>query len=126
MREILYRGKTIGFKDSKWVYGDLITTDPYRIVDLANGNDSYVFEKTVGQYTGKADKSEAKLFGGDKFWDNDYEQEFTVEWDEEMLAWMAVNDNCGSEFLSDIWNENCVIIGNIHDSPDLLKGEDAK
>ncbi|WMI80924.1 YopX family protein [Anaerotignum sp. MB30-C6] len=128
MQEILFRGKTIGFEDSKWVYGDLITTDPYRIVDLANGNDSYVFEKTVGQWTGLIDKNGNKIFEGDivKCWSEGVKAlgEIRQRVDGLWILYPAFQNNVFWG-LCPLGNGTTTVevIGNIHDNP-KLKGED--
>jgi uncharacterized phage protein (TIGR01671 family) len=138
MRDILFRGKTIGFEDSKWVYGDLITTDPYRIVDLANGIDSYVFKKTVGQWTGLTDKNGFKIFEGDIIKDK-WNGLGIIEYSENNGCWLSIpcedglyqcfKDGDISE--SDCSNFNVLIsqgeiIGNIHDNPELIESTHSK
>lgn len=138
MREILFRGKRVD--NGEWAFGCLIqcaiTGKQYIFPAGSDANESEkvgedgclklvtfeVIPETVGQYTGKMRVDGTKLFKGDVFWDADYEQEFTVEWSDEVLAWLATDDSSGSEFLSDIWNDSCTILRSIHDNPELLEG----
>lgn len=129
MREILFKAKRAD--NGKWVEGYynycnlggeciIAVNNNYEEKRTYNNfeKESYFYKvipETVCQYTGRQDTDETKAFEGDIFWDSDYEQEFVIEWDDEVLAWMANSDDGGQEFLSDIWNGNCRIVGNIHD-----------
>ena len=133
MREILFRGKTL---EREWVQGDLSQhTTGKKFIRCKNKNAlcSYeVIPETVGQYTGLTDKNGKKIFEGDicrfREWSNGdmcwigkvhYEhQQFVISGNP--------NKECGSEFLlvmSRFIPENIEVIGNIHDNPELLKGE---
>ena len=119
MREILFRGKRTN--NGEWVEGDLIRL-PNGISILANGY-AHVIPETVGQYTGLTDKNGKKIFEGDivkhdfgadqigvqyaviKY--NSYYASFLVE---PLYDWMFCEKN------------DCEVIGNIHDNPELLKG----
>lgn len=132
MREILFRGKRAD--NGEWVYGDVwhnYDNEPRCIKDYCGGNP--VDPATVGQYTGKKDKNGKMIFEGDivdaaaAWWDaagpaGHESPIITVEW----------NDlNCGVDPFADydcdcgvfIMGEECEVIGNIHDNPELLKGD---
>ena len=134
MREILFRGKRVD--NGEWVYGNLITDgeDVFILVkeDLLKGLDvggwidgaqSYeVIPETVGQYTGLCDKNGAKIFEHDIVriavcgtYDN-----YVISYDKEN-ARFVVGDT-GFTFWSYI-STKIEVIGNIHDNPELLKGE---
>lgn len=136
MREILFRGKR---KDNgKWIEGDL-RQDKDLGGSYVSGWNYYtdcmgaerepfeheVIPETVGQYTGLKDKNGRKIFEGDivRWYGTDiYEVVFETRF------------GCGYFGIKmshiETWNF-CIItpanlmeiIGNIHDDPELLKGE---
>ena len=144
MREILFRGKTED--GSRWVYGMPCATEQsgiYAIQTLQGG----IFDtlpETIGQYTGLTDKNGKngkKIFEGDCWLDTDddyivYVVEFRdgqfgfacygwrgalmpYGFDEDAGGWGEIEFEPMTNFII----ENIEIIGNIHDNPELLKGE---
>ena len=131
MREILFRGKTY---ESEWVQGDLYHRNKEVLINnFHEGFNLRVIPETVGQYTGK-DICNQKLFEGDIVeWYEDYDDSFgysktangysVVVWDNENYCWSFKTDNDYIQPFND-WNwENCFIISNIHDNPELLESE---
>lgn len=138
MRDYLFRGKTDA---GKWVYGSLIHvgdfccilqgTDcmdydyPYLDADLGviDGNATPVIPETVGQFTGLIDKNGTRIFEGDII--KTIEGTFPVVcrggavwlYDELLLS----NDHL--DFLGSYIPNAIETIGNIHDNPELLRGE---
>lgn len=124
MREILFRGKTERF--GNWIEGSLIVGR-----DLESGQLEYliaplsayytevkkVISETVGQYTGLNDKNGNKVFEGDIV-KNDNGTKTSVEFYRgRYYPFIAFPEfRCWDE-------EECVVIGNIHDNPKLLSGE---
>lgn len=131
MREILFRGKRV--KDGQWEYGDL-WCNPYgkRVVcimspinDQGTTGGNEVDPETVGQYTGFKDSNGNKIFEGDicNFCNNDggftdYEVLwFGGKWAVRKTSYNAVDD------LDLFFCERSVVIGNIYDNPELMKGD---
>ena len=119
MRKILFRGKT---DKGEWVYGDLSQHKTgKRFIKCGSATQSYeVRPETVGQYTGLTDDNDNKIFEGDivKCFSSDYVgnpkiDTITVK---DMIDYNTmVYLNC---------SDRLVIIGNIHDNPEMLRGED--
>ena len=145
MREILFRGKqTI---NGDWVEGYLIKlgresfSDPERYgicnkaIPLGGSGVCYnlrideVIPETVGQYTGLIDKNGKKIFEGDILSFSD--RLVYVNWHDYCGCWdcsyiKAVKGKATlhEDRSPDKWRYNAVVIGNIHDNPELLKGGD--
>ena len=124
MREILFRAKRTD--NGMWVEGLYIETPLTAevITPIEDGHyfltgnkrhcishDGCVHEihrESLGAFTGLTDKSGRKAFEGDKFWDDNHEKAFTIEWDDKLAAWMANYDSEEQELLANIWNK-CTI-----------------
>ena len=130
MREILFRGKRID--NDEWVEGcGIIATENwvsiFTVIDDIDENSSEVNEievlpETVGQYTGLTDKN------GDKIFDSDVvdiltenEEVGIVTYDEGCFYVKA--DGFSIDFRNNINGNDLLIIGNIHDNPEILKRE---
>lgn len=124
MREILYRGKRVD--TGEWVEGyyikathhwhehgiheDWIAVDTIQNGGWCNVRGKYaVIPETVGQYTGLTDKNGTKIFEGDIL---------SSEWGYKGEVGLF---SIGYAFIECLFNEDCEIIGNIHDNPELLK-----
>lgn len=146
MREILFRAKRID--NGEWVegyyiyhikrticpIGDSVKPEDEQHVIMQDGfsdwnmpRNTVVFDidpETVCQYTGLTDKN------GNRIWENDIiKHEIsdtigTVKWYQEDYVGWCVDDTIIDEqqFTDEMWNE-CEVIGNIFDNPELLKGE---
>lgn len=153
MREILFRGKgNPKYNDGVWYEGYLTYDgEDYQILDPEYGTcKRTVIAETVGQDTGLTDKNGRKIFEGDivktqPFYDRPYSnkrksKEFigVVKYKtkifngNEYYSKQCYHGEWGLEFNEDFgkythyfWGElwNCEVIGNIHDNPELLKGE---
>lgn len=126
MREILFRGKRVD--NGKWVEGNY-SIDVSGRVDILPIDNLVFFEvipETVGQYTGVDDCTGRKIFEGDlvKGFDN-----YTGEMYKDVTGLVkfckgsfgAEWNNCFEPF--SITDDEIIVIGNIHDNPELLKGE---
>ena len=136
MREILFRGKRLDNGD--WVYGYYVHIGPvscqraYIIPEYASS--LYVNEvdpSTVGQYTGLKDKNGKRIWEGDiidasaEWWDasgpaGHSSPIIPVEWREYYCGFDPfANYDCDCGVF--IYANNCIVIGNIHDNPELLE-----
>ena len=131
---------------SNWVYGGICCgKGAFSIIyDYMDGEQEKPIEKhvvytdTIGQYTGLTDKNGKKIFEGDilkiarvsdsigsyYFPPLVYPVNVVVRWD--MCAWMWETLCEDKRYIGfpDAWcHYECEVIGNIHDNPELLKGE---
>lgn len=126
MREILFKGKRTD--NGEWVcgwYAPLVCNDktviPY--IRNENGTDKEVVPETVGQYTGLTDKNGKKIFEGDILDCGD--RVVIVEWHRYCGTWDSKfikykGEKCSNGIIPFEWKYRAVIIGNIHDNPELL------
>ena len=140
MREILFRGKRTD--NGEWVEGNLVLSPNadegyqtivipcyYNYMYSSDYNNDVGFEKwykvepeTVGQFTGLTDKNGKKIFEGDIVKGFAYGTSYIAE--TKFLNAMFCFElpvNLRLHFDGDIDVE---VIGNIHDNPELLKGEE--
>lgn len=133
MREIKFRGKRLD--NGEWIYGSLLVShfkdDKKERYFITQFSGNYTFEHevdpaTVGQFTGLKDKS------GREIWEDDV-MRFITEFGETMTSEVAFMNGffyVQGEDDDDIYgityaveSMNAEIIGNIHDTPELLKTE---
>ena len=136
MREILFKAKRLD--NGEWVKGSLISTEDNSGFILQSKTKAFIpkgantfcstecYEidpTTLCQYTGLTDKN------GKRIWENDIvEHEISsvlgaVEWyAEDYVGWWVNDEYLGKQqFTDEMWDE-CVVIGNIFDNPELLGG----
>lgn len=144
MHEILFRGKRAD--NGEWVYGDLIHRQIWKksvsviIHNQDDGFDQYeeyeIVPSSVGQYTGLNDRNNEKIFDGDilqGFWYCEGVRAKVVWIDDAATFGILYSFRKSGEktaWLNSSWykftsESPCFpeIIGNIHDNPELLKGE---
>lgn len=145
MREILFRGKAINrdkgfhttnYKNGDWVYGLVTRLYDERFENLpaemtnTNGIKSIEVDyKTISQYTGLTDKNGKKIFEGDIV-DVEYDIQYVgVAAKRIGLFEVIFYDGCfmkkkrSGGLFHFIPSDKCEIIGNIHDTPELLEVE---
>ena len=133
MRDILFRGKTVD--NGGWVEGNLIHRK------LANGKSDYLIEscdfheyrqwevipESVGQFIGLPNKNGVKIFDGDVLENEDGDEvcHTLIFWDDTICGFSDKRDFDGDSFTIHngdmLWVLDCEVIGNIFDSPDLIK-----
>lgn len=119
MEEILFRGRT---KHKGWVYGALVRkfATTY-IVQYNEDTDWYddikVDDDTVGQYTGRMDKDSTRMFTGDILGGMGP----IVYIPAEARFGISVCGELNEVLFSELEQEQLLVIGNIHDNPDLLE-----
>ena len=121
MREFLFRGKRTD--NGEWI------TDSETYIRDGDGiwlsdenlNVVTVIPETVGQYTGLIDKNGMKIFEGDILTIENEGVYAAIKYNESNAAFY-VEDEDHEDYLGEAWETDVVIIGNIHDNPELLKG----
>lgn len=130
MREILFRGKDFsGVINHSWCFGSLDTTEDDRAIIIypdrfGNKCRIIVNPKTVGQYTGLKDKNGAKIFEGDiveRFWFGEM-CIYQIDYDNGLASFIG---RAGMKYTTfDYDSAEFEVVGNIHDNPELLRGND--
>ena len=127
MREILFRGK----KCDEWFEGCLLYDEENNkafIAEYFEDESAYLREvipETIGQYTGVTDRKGKKIFEGDIVYEYNVlgkrsDKKYVVTWEDIFVRWSIAECHgmYGSEHIA--FYE---IIGNVHDNPELLKGD---
>lgn len=115
-REIKFRGKRID--NETWKYGSLVILNGRYFIF----NDECrveVVPSTVGQYTGLKDKNGREIYEGDIFQAGYFGGTDVVIWDNKNARYIGISpQGC----ISYVGREPAVeVLGNIHDTPELLK-----
>ncbi len=139
VRKIKFRGKDID--TGEWRYGYLsffytagrdkngfILTDKAQIYSQEDGRCYDVLAETVGQFTGKTDKNKKEIYEGDivRVYSKDGTFNIVVKWSNDSMGFMACYvDGNQSPFswFTNLLTYELEVIGNIHDNPELLKGD---
>lgn len=142
MREILFRGKRTDTDEKEWTYGHYYKipnftqddTDRHVIVSINNGRGATLFhnpvkEETIGQYTGRKDKNDKKIFEGDIVitrYSNGYnptpDEKGVITWIEDEAEW-EIKYKFMYTTLGSCYSKELEIIGNIYDNPELKGGK---
>ena len=128
-REILFRGKIIELckYQGQWLEGFFGSDNGKTFIAIQNENglNGYFCDsKTVGQYTGLTDKNGTRIFEGDivKTSHGGSTYYAKIEWDDGSF-WVTNHDIQMPSYISEVSKTYLEVIGNIHDNPELLKGE---
>ena len=144
MREILFRAKRKA--TNEWVYGYFVNEydDSQIYVQpqiITRSGREYVNENTLGQFIGLTDKNGVKIFEGDILQsdeypycsDGEYNYYAEVVWFDNGCCnfglWTHKNPKSTVRGISDgncVWffdSNNWSVVGNIHDNPELIGGE---
>ena len=126
IREVIFRGKRTD--NGEWIEGSLLGIDwcdkpsTYSIAPNTPVSVFYsVIPETVGQYTGLTDKNGTKIFEGDILTIENEGVYAAIKYNESNAAFY-VEDEDHEDYLGEAWGTDVVIIGNIFDNPELLKG----
>lgn len=130
MKKILFRGKRVD--NGEWIISsDIQQYDCGRVYLWSCGRWVEVDPKTVGQYTGLTDKNGREIFEGDicrASRGKDIEVGEIV-YKDKCGIWLIVYDSIYCNALhdfatSDDYNVWIKVIGDIHDTPELLEDSD--
>lgn len=119
MREIEFRGKRI--IDDTWIYGGYIKTHRTN-KSLIGGTSRFckIKPETLGQYTGLKDKNGTKIFEGDVVnMLNITDYPMQIKWSKKWARFIFYNLVDKTEM--NLFTEQCEVIGNIYDNPELIK-----
>lgn len=132
MRKILFKGKR---KDNgEWVQGDLSQhKNGKKFIKCGSATSSYeVVPESVGQYVGLTDKNDNQVFEGDiveghchSQW-NHRLQRCAIVYDRDSFKSRHYLNYPNEEHYFEykvLFSKDVVVIGNIHDNPELLKSE---
>lgn len=132
MREILFRGKRLD--NGEWVYGLLCRVgDTYANIRRMDTEVLYsVLTNTIGQFTGLTDKNGKKIFEGDVLNVHDQIPMFDGYNTDEIIyngkvmyiknqgMYVCEGNNDGNALCA-LNLDECEVIGNIHDNPEMLE-----
>lgn len=142
MREILFRGKNVD--NGEWIYGDYAAPFAFYPANIFKQDGNFegiaVVPETVGQFTGKTDMNGRMIFEGDIVKNNwcfihspsvikfgEYAQPFHDDIHTKHIGFY-VEHTCENKDLyrKDLgyYADKCEVIGNIHDNPELIGGEE--
>lgn len=135
MREIKFRGK--GINNGEWIEGDLcrgasvpfITYDNDFTVtsscgekELSSGRFFAVDPETVGEFTGLKDKNGKEIYEGDIIFDRVDECLGEIKYSEKDGMFVLYTSDKELYDFADIDSKDFEVIGNTHDNPELLEG----
>ena len=124
-REIEFRGKR--FDNGQWAYGNLIIDDSgnSEIIDYENNREIRydVMGETIGQFTGKYDKNQRKVYEDDIILQQGYngrKKKMVVRFENGAFI-VGYHSGSSTRERPMLISDKCEVIGNIHDNPELLQ-----
>ena len=125
MRTIKFRGKTI--LNPEWVYGDLLNFGN-KVLSIGSytpiGYEMMrrIDPDTVGQFTSLYDKNHNEIYEGDILAVQGIDEKLEVRFVRGVFAFLW-NGDLDNEFpTGSPTHEWAEVVGNIHDNPDMIKG----
>lgn len=123
MRQILFRGYNL--KNNKWLYGYYLVNRGLHFIypegianPLASWEDFVVEEESIGQWTGRTDAKNKKVYEGDVV----LGIEGRVKGMRKLVEWSDFASGFTIPIWCDIDDECCYeVIGNIYQNKELLK-----
>lgn len=118
MRTIKFRGKSK--KNGEWFFGNLFDEDISGRTHICTTKKGCldINPDTVGQFTGLLDKNGTEIYEGDILQEIDSGKTVLVVYEAPQFCY--ADNSFWYKFLN--LPENYTVIGNIHDTPELLKG----
>jgi uncharacterized phage protein (TIGR01671 family) len=127
MREILFRAKRTDNKE--WIEGSyiksVVAASPFGYITPSHPTEpTRIYTATLGEFTGQTDKDGKKIFEDDILDCGD--RVVYVKWNDLCGTWDSIFIKYKGELLPNCvsavdWKYRAIIIGNIHDNPELLK-----
>lgn len=125
--KFLSRGKRED--NGEWVTGYYVKLLEHHIIFDLDGDVDYIIPETIGRCTGLTDKNDTLIFEGDRVRVPMYKVGETlnymtgfVEWINGAFSVTWDDTQFGRHFVG--YLENVEIIGNIHDNPELIGGNE--
>lgn len=128
MREILFRGK--GKNSGNWFYGGYCEINNSVCIIEKKGLYVGIIPETIGQFTGLCDRHGRKIFEGDIIRAIHYKEELNTSYInfEDGIYWCELITGSFIECCETLFEQHCEcgleVIGNIHDNPEMLGGEE--
>ena len=125
-RQIIFRG--YNRKNNKWLYGYYLVNRGLHFIcpegianPLASWEDFVVEEESIGQWTGRTDAKNKKVYEGDVV----LGIEGRVKGMRKLVEWSDFKSGFTTPIWRDMYGKCCyVVIGNIYENKELLEDEE--